>query len=100
MKEEWAEFEIRGPVYQLATEISHEILTYSKPDITASFFLPTPICTSSSPSGCLTYLKKSKYFSEKHSCYPVLYTNTLDALIVLAVPFISFTQSHMVTSLL
>lgn len=42
MKEEWAEFEIRGPVYQLATEISHEILTYSKPDITASFFLPTP----------------------------------------------------------
>ena len=38
MKEEWAEFEIRGPVYQLATEISHKILTYSKPDITASFF--------------------------------------------------------------
>lgn len=95
MKEEWAEFEIRGPVYQLATEISHGILTYSKPDITASFFLPTPSLYFSSPSGCLTYLKQSKYFSEKHSFYPVLYTNTLDALILLADSFyLVHTISH------
>ena len=48
---------------------------------------PHPVCTSSRPSGCLTYLKKSKCFSEKHSFYSVLYTNTWDALILLADSF-------------
>ena len=56
---------------------------------------PHPVCTSSHPSGCLTYLKKSKCFSEKHSFYSVPYTSTRDALILLADSFyLVHTISH------
>lgn len=48
-----------------------------------SFSFVNLVYTSDGLLGCLTYLKKSKYFLQKYSISPELYTNNLSVFILI-----------------